>query len=69
MGLAPARRYAAATTFDPRRQQDAVGWIPWVGWLSPQIMIFYFFGERIFHSDVFNFADWLWGSLPFFRAM
>ena len=68
MGLAPARRYAAATTFDPRRQQDAVGWIPWVGWLSPQIMIFYFFGERIARSDVFNLDDWLWGSLPFVQG-
>ena len=46
----------------------AVGWIPWVGWLAPQIMIFYFFGERIAHSDVWNLDDWLWGSLPFLQG-
>jgi hypothetical protein len=43
----------------------AVGWIPWVGWLAPQIMIFYFFGESIARTVVFNSADWLWGPLPF----
>jgi hypothetical protein len=42
----------------------AVGWIPYVGWLSGQIMIFYNFGERIVRSLVFNSADWLWGPLP-----
>jgi hypothetical protein len=45
--------------------QYAVGWIPYVGWLSPQIDIFYHFGERIVRSIVFNSADWLWGPLPF----
>jgi hypothetical protein len=45
-----------------------VGWIPFVGWLAPQIMIFYFFGERIAHSDVWNLDDWLWGSLPFLQG-
>ncbi|AFM17012.1 hypothetical protein Mycch_2235 [Mycolicibacterium chubuense NBB4] len=43
----------------------AVGWIPYVGWLSPQIMIFYNFGERIVESLVVNSANWLWGPLPF----
>jgi hypothetical protein len=46
----------------------AVGWIPWVGWLAPQIMIFYFFGERIARSDVWNLDDWLWGPLPFVQG-
>ena len=45
--------------------QYAVGWVPYVGWLSPQIDIFYHFGERIVRSLVFNSADWLWGPLPF----
>ncbi len=45
--------------------QYAVGWVPYVGWLSPQIDIFYHFGERIVRSVVFNSADWLWGPLPF----
>jgi len=43
----------------------AVGWIPYVGWLSGQIMIFYNFGERIVESLVVNSANWLWGPLPF----
>lgn len=47
----------------------AVGWIPWVGWLAPQIMIFYNFGERIVRSLVFNSADWLWGPLPFGQGL
>jgi hypothetical protein len=47
----------------------AAGWIPWVGWLSPQIMIFYNFGESIFHSFVDNSAEWLWGPLPFWEGL
>jgi hypothetical protein len=47
----------------------AVGWIPWVGWLSPQIMIFYNFGERIVESLVVNSANWLWGPLPFLEGL
>jgi hypothetical protein len=46
-----------------------VGWIPWVGWLSPQIMIFYNFGERIVESLVVNSANWLWGPLPFLEGL
>jgi len=45
------------------------GWVPWVGWLSPQIMIFYNFGESIFHSFVDNSAEWLWGPLPFSEGL
>ena len=47
----------------------AVGWIPWVGWLAPQIMIFYNFGERIVESLVVNSANWLWGPLPFCEGL
>lgn len=43
----------------------AVGWVPYVGWLAPQIMIFYNFGERIARSITFNVDDWLLGPLPF----
>ncbi len=43
----------------------AVGWIPWVGWLAPQIMIFYNLGENIVETLVENSANWLWGPLPF----
>lgn len=47
----------------------AVGWIPWVGWLAPQIMIFYNFGERIVRSITFNLDDWILGPLPFFQGL
>lgn len=47
----------------------AVGWVPYVGWLSPQIMILYHFGERIVRSITFNIADWLDGSVSFFEGL
>jgi hypothetical protein len=47
----------------------AVGWVPYVGWLSPQIMIFYNFGERIVRSITFNVADWLFGPLFFTQGL
>ncbi len=47
----------------------AVGWVPYVGWLSPQIMIFYHFGERIVRSITFNIADWLDGSVSFIEGL
>ena len=40
----------------------AVGWIPYVGWFSGQIMILYNFGERIVHAIVHNTLDWLDGN-------
>ena len=47
----------------------AVGWIPYVGWLSGQIMIFYNFGERIAHSITFNIADWLDRRISFVQGL
>lgn len=47
----------------------AVGWIPWVGWLAPQIMIFYNLGERIVRSITFNIADWIGGSVSFVQGL
>ena len=47
----------------------AVGWVPYVGWLSPQIMIFYNFGERIARSITFNIADWLDGNVSFVQGV
>lgn len=41
---------------------DLLGWVPWVGWLSGQIMVFYRFGEGMVASGVFNFTDWLRGD-------
>lgn len=47
----------------------AVGWIPWVGYLAPQIMIFYNLGERIVRSITFNIADWIGGSVSFVQGL
>ncbi|MCV7301506.1 hypothetical protein H7J93_17950 [Mycobacterium barrassiae] len=47
----------------------AVGWIPYVGWLAPQIEIFYNFGERIVRSITFNIADWLGGNISFWDGL
>ena len=41
---------------------DIVGWIPWVGGLAGQIMVFYRFGEGMVASGAFNIADWLRGD-------
>ena len=49
--------------------QYVVGWIPYVGWLAPQIDIFYHFGERIVHSIVFNIAGWLDGNFSFAQGL
>lgn len=47
----------------------AVGWVPYVGWLAPQIMIFYNFGERIARSITFNVADWIDGNITFAQGL
>ncbi|KUI13323.1 hypothetical protein AU192_05455 [Mycobacterium lehmannii] len=47
----------------------AVGWVPYVGWLAPQIEIFYNFGERIVRSITFNIADWLGGNISFWDGL
>lgn len=47
----------------------AVGWIPWVGWLSPQIMYFYNLGERIVRSITFNIADWIDHEVSFAQGL
>ena len=41
---------------------DVLGWVPFVGWLSGQIMVFYNFFESKIQSAVFNFTDWLRGQ-------
>jgi hypothetical protein len=44
----------------------AFGWVPWIGWLAPQIWpIGYNLGESIVRSIVFNIADWLDGNVSF----
>lgn len=47
----------------------AVGWVPYVGWLAPQITIFYNFGERIARSITYNVADWLDGRISFTQGL
>ena len=47
----------------------AVGWIPWFGWLAPQIDIFYHLGERIVRSITFNIADWLDNQVSFAQGL
>lgn len=47
----------------------AVGWVPYVGWLAPQIMIFYNLGERIVRSITFNTADFLGGQVSFGQGL
>jgi hypothetical protein len=41
---------------------DLLGWVPWVGWLSGQIMVFYTFFEGMVASGTFNVTDWLRGD-------
>jgi hypothetical protein len=47
----------------------AVGWVPYVGWLAPQITIFYNFGERIARSITFNIADVIDGHISFGQGL
>jgi hypothetical protein len=47
----------------------AVGWVPYVGWLAPQITIFYNFGERIARSITYNVAYWLDGNISFGQGL
>jgi hypothetical protein len=47
----------------------AVGWIPYVGCLAPQITIFYNFGERIARSITYNIADFLDGHISFVQGL
>jgi hypothetical protein len=47
----------------------AVGWVPYVGWLAPQIPIFYNFGERIARSITYNIAYFLDGNISFGQGL
>ena len=49
--------------------QYAVGWIPWVGWLAPQITIFYNLFEPMVQSGLFNIIDWLSCSISFSQGL
>jgi hypothetical protein len=43
----------------------AVGFVPWVGFLAPQINFFYNLIEPIVQSALFNTLDWLSGAISF----
>jgi hypothetical protein len=47
----------------------AVGWIPYVGWLAPQITIFYNLGERITRSIAYNLGNFLNGQISFGQGL
>ncbi|MGH3564173.1 MAG: hypothetical protein ACRDTN_20950 [Mycobacterium sp.] len=47
----------------------AVGWVPFVGVLAPQLNFFYDLGESIVQSMVFNAADLLDGTIDFAQAL
>ena len=47
----------------------ALGWVPYVGFLSGLIMDGYFFGESIVASAVFNFTDFLRGDGSFIENL
>jgi hypothetical protein len=48
--------------------QYAVGWIPWVGILAPQILFFYDLFEPMVQSGLFNILDFLGGSVTFVQG-
>ncbi|HUH71947.1 MAG TPA: PE family protein [Mycobacterium sp.] len=49
--------------------QYAVGYLPWIGFLAPQITIFYYLFEPIVQSGLFNILDWLGGSITFVQGL
>lgn len=47
----------------------AVGYVPWVGWLAPQINFLYYLWQPIFQSLLFNTIDFLDGTTTFSQAV
>jgi hypothetical protein len=47
----------------------AVGWVPWVGILAPQINFIYDLFEPIVQSGLFNTLDWLTGTISFSQGL
>lgn len=47
----------------------AVGWVPWIGILAPQINFFYYLFEPIVQSGLFNTLDWLDGTITFSQGL
>jgi hypothetical protein len=47
----------------------AVGYLPYVGWLAPQIYFFYDLFEPMVQAALFNTIDWLQGSITFAQGL
>lgn len=47
----------------------AVGWLPWVGILAPQINFFYYLFEPMVQAGLFNTLDWLSGTISFSQGL
>jgi hypothetical protein len=47
----------------------AVGWVPWVGILAPQINFIYNLFEPMVQSALFNTLDWLTGAISFSQGL
>ncbi len=47
----------------------AVGWVPWIGILAPQINFLYNLFEPMVQSALFNTVDWLSGSITFGQGL
>jgi hypothetical protein len=47
----------------------AVGWLPWVGILAPQVMFVYNLFEPMVQSALFNTLDWLTGAISFTQGL
>jgi hypothetical protein len=47
----------------------AVGYLPYVGFLAPQINFFYDLFEPMVQSGLFNIIDWLQGSVTFAQGL
>jgi hypothetical protein len=47
----------------------AVGFVPWIGILAPQINFFYNLIEPIVRSGLFNILDWLSGMITFHQGL
>ncbi|OBK45883.1 PE family protein [Mycobacterium sp. 1081908.1] len=45
------------------------GYLPWVGWLAPQIYFFYDLFEPMVQAALFNTIDWLQGSISFAQGL
>ncbi|MCW2659816.1 MAG: hypothetical protein JWP83_968 [Mycobacterium sp.] len=47
----------------------AVGWLPYIGWLAPQINFFYYLFEPIVQSALFNAIDVIDGTIGFTQGL